>query len=138
MSFFDKFRKKLVSLLFPIMGRFYPVISLVLILAAWSIPEAYWSVRIILVWLWLVNSELYFAGILEHDYLPVQPGNGVFYRIYRFLDGAILFFLLLWLILILLPGPSPQVKAQFGVVIVVVWILRTIGDRKYRPKKSEE
>lgn len=136
MNFLEKSRDQLVHFLFPAAGRFYPVISLVLILAVWSVPETYWPVRSILMWLWLVNGGIHFAGIFERDYFPVQPGNGAFYRIYRFSDSAVWLFLLLWLILI--PGPSRQVKMLFGVVIVAVWILRAVGDRKYRPKKPEE
>lgn len=138
MNFLGKFNKKLVGLCFPVIGRFYYVISLVLLLAAWSMPEAYWSVRIILVWAWLFNSEIYFSGILERDYLPIQPENGVFYHFYCFLHNSIFLFLLLWLILTLLPWPSLQIKAQFGVVVAVACIFRAIGDRKYHPKKPEE
>lgn len=97
-----------------------------------------WSIRIILTWAWLVNSEIYFSGTLERDYFPIQPGNGVFYHIYYFLDKSIFLFLLLWLILIFLPWPSLQIKAQFSIVIIVAWIFRAIGDKKYRPKKPEE
>ncbi len=137
-GFLEKFRNKTVHFLFPFIERFYPFIALVLLVAAWSIPEAYWSVRVILMWFWLVNSEIYYVGIMERDHLPIRSGNGVFYRVYSFLDIAVLLFLLFWLIFILLPGISLQAKARSSIVIVAAWILRAIGDHKYRPKKPEE
>ena len=89
-----------------------------------------------LFWLWAVTSEIYTAGLMERDYLPIQPGNGIFYYIYRFLDTA--FFLLLFalLVILLLPGLIPLKEWSLGILVGGV-ILRAIGDHKYRPKKPE-
>ncbi len=137
MNFLEKIRNKLVHFLFPFVEGFYPFISLVLIVATWSIPEAYGQIRIVLFWLWFVNSEINWAGIIERDYLPIQPGNSLFYHIYRFINQAFFLFLLIFLITMLIPGLL-WLKSGFGVVFVIAIILRAIGDRKYRPKKPEE
>lgn len=137
MKFLEKSRNKLVQLLLPFVERFYPFISLVLILAAWSVPETYWPIRVILFWLWLVNSEIHWASITARDYLPIQPGSSTFYHIYRFIDRFFFLFLLIWPIVLLIPGPLLLKRGFIGVFVLTV-ILRAIGDWKYRPKKPEE
>ncbi|HEX3016598.1 MAG TPA: hypothetical protein VHP31_01945 [Caproicibacter sp.] len=140
MSYLEKFRNKLVHLLFPFVERFLIVISVVLvvsILLTWSVPQKYWQIRSIIFWLIIIYNEIHSAGVMERDYLPIQPGNGPFYRIYRFID--VIFFLLLLVLLVsfLVPGPPWLNNSFYGVLIVAV-ILRTIGDQKYRPKNPEE
>jgi len=137
MNFLEKFRNKLVHFLFPFVEGFYPFISLVLLVAAWSIPETYGQIRIALFWLWFVNSEINWAGTIERDYLPIQPGSSPFYHIYRFIDRVFFLFLLIFLIIMLIPGLL-WLKSGFGGVFAIAIILRAIGDRKYRPKKPEE
>jgi hypothetical protein len=136
-SFVDKFRNKLVHFLFPFVERFFLVTSLVLVLAAWSIPETYWQIRVILFWLWFVNSEIHWEGTMERDYLPIQSGSSPFYHIYRFIDGVSFLFVLIWLVIMLIPGPL-WIKRVFLGVFAVSIILCAIGDRKYRPQKPEE
>ena len=137
MNFLERSRNKLVHFSFPFVERFDPFISLVLIVAAWSIPETYWQIRIVFIWLWFVNSEIHSAGVMERDYLPIQAGNSPSYHIYRFIDQVFFLFLLIFLVILLIPGPR-WLKGAFLSVLVIAVILRTIGNRKYRPKKPEE
>lgn len=137
MNFLEKSRIKIVCFIFPFVERFYPFISLVLIIAAWSISETYWQIRVVLFWLWFVNSEIYLAGIMERDYLPIQSGSSLFYHIYRFIDWASFLILLILLVVMLIPGLL-LIKKVFLGIFVIAGILHAIGDRKYRPKKSEE
>lgn len=140
MSYLEKFRNKLVHLLFPFVERFLIVISVVLvvsILLTWSVPQKYWQVRSIIFWLIIVYNEIHRAGIMEHDYLPIQPRSSPFYRIYRFIDAIFFLLLLFMLVMILVPGPSWLMYGFCGVLIVAA-ILRAIGEKKYRPKKPEE
>ena len=110
---------------------------MVLIVAAWSIPETYWQIRVVLFWLWFVTSEIHSEGVMKRDYLPIQPGSSPFYHIYRFVDGVFFLFLLIWLVIMLIPGPSWLKNIFLGVLVLSV-IFRAIGDKKYRPKKPEE
>ncbi len=137
MNFLEKSRNKLVHFLFPFIERFYPFVSLVLLVAAWSVPETYWQIRVALFLLWFVNNEIYYAGTMERDYLPVQSGNSPFYYIYRFIDGTS--FLLFPVLPVILPilGPLWIKNGLVGLLVLAV-ILRAVGDRKYRPKKPEE
>lgn len=137
MNFLEKSRNKLVHFLFPFVECFYPFLSLVLIVAVWAIPETYWQIRIVFIWLWFVNSEINREGTMKHDYLAIQPGRSHFYHIYRFVDGVFFLFLLIWLVILLIPGLL-WLKGGFGGVFVIALILRAVGDRKYRPKQSEE
>jgi len=137
MNFLERSRNKLVHFSFPFVERFYPFISLVLIVAAWSIPETYWQIRIVFIWLWFVNSEIHSSGVMERDYLPIQPESRPFYHIFRFIDQVFFLFLLIFLVILLIPGPR-WLKGAFLSVLVIAVILRTIGNRKYRPKKPEE
>lgn len=137
MNFLEKSRNKLVRFLFPFVERFFPVISFVLILAALSIPKTYWPIKIVLYWLWFVNSEIYRASNMERDYLPIRPGSSPFYHIYRFIGGVFFLFLLILLVIMLIPGLL-WLKSVFLGVLVIAVILRAIGDRKYRSKKPEE
>lgn len=137
MDFLEKSRSRLVHLLFPFVERFYLAGSLVLIVAAWSVPETYWRIRMVLIWLWLAYSEIHSAGIMKRDYLPIQPGSSPFYHLYRFIEGVFLLFLLIFLAVMLLPGLLWPKKIFLGVLVLAV-ILRAVGDRKYRPKKPEE
>ena len=140
MDFLERFRNKLVRIIFPFEERFSVAIALVLlmlILLAWSVPQPYWQIRAGIMWLILVNAEINQAGNMERDYLPIQPGSGLFYNIYRFIDRVFFLFFLIWLLLLLTPGPQ-WLMGVFGGVIVMAMILRMLGDRKYRPKKPEE
>lgn len=137
MNFLEESRNKLVHLLFPFVERFYPFISLVLIVAAWSIPEIYWQIIIIIFFLWFVTSEIHRAGVMKRDYLPIQPRSSPFYHIYRFIERFFFLFFLIFLVIMLIPGPL-WIKNSFWSVLVIVVILRAIGDSKYRPKKPEE
>jgi len=74
---------------------------------------------------------------MERDYLPIQPGNSPFYQIYRFIDQLFFFFLLIFLVILLTSGLL-WLKSVFFAVFVIAVLLRTIGDRKYRPKRPEE
>ncbi|TQI67538.1 hypothetical protein [Clostridium sp. KNHs216] len=132
-----KFRNKLVHFLFPFIERFYLFIALALLVAAWSIPRTYWQIRVVLFLLWLVTSEVNSAGIMEQDYLPMQPGSSPFYHLYRCIDRFFFLFLLVLLVILLLPEFLWLKEGLLGVFIVAV-ILRAIGDRKYRPKKPGE
>ncbi|WP_268057336.1 hypothetical protein [Caproiciproducens galactitolivorans] len=137
MNFMEKTRNKLVHVFFPFAERFYPFLSLVLLVAAWSVPETYWQIRIVFFWLWLVHSEIHWAGAMERDYLPIQPGSSLFYHIYRFIDRAFFLFLLIWLVIMLIPEPL-WLRSVFSGVFIMAVLLRAIGERKYRPKKPEE
>ncbi len=137
MGFLGKFRNKTVHFLFPFIERFYLFIALALLVAAWSIPRIYWQIRVVLFWLWLITSEVNWAGIMEQDYLPMQPGSSPFYRLYRCINRFFFLFLLVLLVILLLPEFLWLKEGLLGVFIVVV-ILCAIGDRKYRPKKPEE
>lgn len=137
MNFLEEFRNKLVHLFFPFVEHFYLILSLVLLVAAWSIPRTYWQIRVVLFWLWFVTSEVNSAGIMEQDYLPIQPGSSPFYRLYRFIDRFFFLFLLVLLVILLLPELLWLKEGLLGVFVVAV-ILSAIGDRKYRPKKPEE
>lgn len=135
MNFLEKSRNKLVFFLFPFIERFYLVISLILILPAWTI--SYWQIRIVLFFLWFVIVEIYSAGTMERDYLPIQPGSGLFYHIYRFINAASFPLLLILLVILLIAEPQWLKNVFLGVFVMTV-ILRAIGDRTYRPKKPEE
>lgn len=137
MEALEKYRGKVVHFLFPIVERFYLVASLVLLVAAWFVPDTYWPLRVVLFWLWLLVTEIDSAGRMERDYLPVQPGSSIFYHIYRFVEAISLVFLLVLLAIMLIPGLMWIKEGFLGVFIIGV-ILRAIGDRKYRPKKPEE
>ena len=137
MDFLEKSRNKLVRFLFPIVERFYLFISLALLVTAWSIPETYWQIRVVFIWLWFANSEIEGAGITERDYFPIQPGSSPFYYIYRCIDQVFLLFLLIFLVILLIPGLL-WLKRGFFCAFVVALILRAIGERKYRSKKPEE
>lgn len=137
MNIIEKSHNKLVHLLFPFVERFFLFISLILILAAWCITETYWQIKIILFLLWYVNSEIYWAGTMERDFLPLQSGIGPFYHVYRFVNGTFLIFLLTFLVIMLVPVPL-WLKSVFCGLFVIVVIIRAIGDRKYRPRKPEE
>ncbi|HEX3016597.1 MAG TPA: hypothetical protein VHP31_01940 [Caproicibacter sp.] len=136
MDYLEKFRNKLVHLLFPFVERFLIIITVVLLISiwlAWSIPQAI----PVFIWLMFVNSQIHWAGVMERDCLPIQPGNGPFYRIYRFIDVTFFLFLPVLLVSFLVPGP-PWLKYGFCDVFIVAVILRAIGDQKYRPKNPEE
>ncbi len=140
MNFLEKFRNKLVHFLFPFIERFFLVIALVLMVSiwfAWSVPQPHSQTRAVLVWLTLVYSQIYRAGVTERDCLPLQPGSGPLYRSYRFIDRVFFLFFLIWLLLLLIPVPL-WVSGTFAGAFVAAVILRTIGDLKYRPKKPEE
>lgn len=137
MNFLEKSRNQLVRLFFPFVERFYLVLSLGLLVVAWSTFEAYWRIRVILFWLWMVISEIQSAGVRKRDYLPIQSGSGIFPRVYRFVDQAFFLFLLILLIVLLLPVSLWLKQVLLGVLVLAV-ILRAIGERKFRPKKPEE
>ncbi len=137
MNFLEKTRNKIMHFLFPYVARFFSVISLVLLLAAWFIPETYWQIKMVLFFLWYVNCEIYWAGIMDRDYLSIQSARSHFYHIYRFVNGVFPLFLLIFLVIMLIPGPL-WLKNIFCGVFVMAGILRAIGDRIYRPKKPEE
>ena len=105
-------------------------------MAAWSVPETYWQIRVVLFWLWYLISDIYSSGIIERDYIPIQPGNNFFHHIYRFIDRVFFLFLLICLVIMLIPGPLWLKEGFLGVFVLAV-IFRAIGDRKYRPKKPE-
>ncbi|MGX8711290.1 MAG: hypothetical protein ACQGTM_13720 [bacterium] len=136
MGFLGKFRNKTVHFLFPFIERFYLFIALALLVAAWSIPRIYWQIRVVLFWLWLITSEVNWAGIMEQDYLPMQPGSSPFYHLYRCIDRFFFLFLLVLLVILLLPEFLWLKEGLLGVFIVAV-ILRAIGERKYRPKRPD-
>lgn len=143
----EKCRSRLVRLLFPIVQRFYLVIALILIVAVWftfSIPQPSERTKLILLWLTITIGQIYWSGIRERDYLPAQPGSGLFYRAYRIADQICFLFYFIWLIFLLIPeslsagrvvGTAARV---FVCLFIVVLILRAAGERKYRPKKSKE
>lgn len=137
MNFLEESRNRLVRLLFPFAERFYLVVSLVLMVTAWSLPETLWQIKTVLVWLWFVISEIHSAGVLERDYLPIRPGNSPFYRVYRFTGQVFFLFLPVFLVILLIPGPL-WLKWLFCGVFFLAVILRAMGDWKYRPKKPEE
>lgn len=137
MSFIEKSHNKLVDLIFPLVERFYFIVSLVLLVAAWSIPETYWKIRVVLLWLWCLTSDIYSSGIMERDYLPMQPGSSPFYHIYRFIDQVFFLLLLIWLVILLVPGSLWPKRIFLGMFFMAV-ILHAVGERKYRPKKPEE
>lgn len=74
MSFLEKSRNKLVHFLFPSIERFY-LMSGILIFSSCFIPETYWQIRVVLLWLWLIIIEIHGAGVMERDYLPMQAGT---------------------------------------------------------------
>lgn len=140
MDFLEKSRMKLVHLVFPFVERFRLVIAVVLVvsvLLAWSVPQTYWQIRSFLFWLIVVNNEVNWAGTIERDYLPLQPGSSAFYHIYRFANGIYFLFFLIWLLFILVPVTVWIARILAGLFIVVT-IIRAVGDHKYRPKKPEE
>ena len=118
------------------MERFYPFLSLALILPAWLITETFWQIRVIFFWLWFIASEIYWAGVKERDYLSMQPGVGLFYSIYRSID-RFSFLLLLFPVVLLIPNPQWLTNGFLGVLVLAV-LLHAIGDWKYRPKKQKE
>ncbi len=135
MNFLEESRNKLVHALFPFVERFYLFLSLGLLVAAVFIPNK--QINIIFWWLWFVTIEINSAGVMERDYLPIQPGSSPFYYVYRFIDQAFCLFLLIWPVILLIPVPL-LIKYVFLGVFVISVILRAIGDTKYRPKKPEE
>jgi len=137
MNFLERSRNKLVHFSFPFVERFYPFLSLGLLVAAFSVPETYWPIRAALFWLWFVTSEIHSAGVMERDYLPIQSGNSPFYHIYRFIDQGYFLFSLVFLVILLIAEPLWLKNVFLGVFVMIV-ILRAMGDRKYRPKKPEE
>ena len=136
MNFIEESRNRLVHILFPFVARSFPFTSLVLMIAAWAIPEVYWQIKIVLFWLWFVNSEINWAGTMERDYLPIQSGNSPFYHIYKFINKVFFLFLLILLVVMLITVPLWLKYCFYGVLVMTV-ILRAVGDRKYRPKKPE-
>jgi hypothetical protein len=138
MNFLEKSRNKLIHLLFPFVERFYIFVPLVVLVAIWSIPQTYWQIRVALFWLWFTIIDIYYAGVMERDYLPVQPGNSLFYHIYRFIARVSFLLPYILLIVLLIPMvPRWLVDAFLGVLVTNV-ILQAIGDHKYRPKKPAE
>ena len=137
MNFLEKSRNKLVHFFFPFVERFYLVISLALILPVWFIPGTYWQIRIISFFLWFVIVEIHWVGTMERDYLPIQPGSGLFYHIYRFINAVSVSLLLIFLAILMIVEPLWLKNVFLGVFIITV-ILRAIGDQEYRPKKPEE
>lgn len=137
MNYIEKTYNRFVHFLFPLIDRLYPFISLVLIVAAFSISGNYWQIRIVFLWFWFVNSEINRVGAMERDNLPIKPENSPFYHIYRFIDRIFFLFLLIFLVILLIPELL-WLKSVFWGVFIIAVLLRTIGDRKYRPKRSEE
>ncbi|MDF1494433.1 hypothetical protein [Caproiciproducens sp. CPB-2] len=141
MDFLERFRNKLVHFLVPLVERFYLFIAfvlMILILIVWSYPQPYWQTRAGLIWLIVVTVEISQAGITENNYLPIQPGSGPFYHIYRFIDRVFFLFFLIWLLFLLIPEPPLWITRAFSGVFIVALILRAVGDWKYRPKRPEE
>lgn len=134
---FKKFRTRLIGRLFPFTARFFWAITLVLALAAWCIPGGYWRVRMVLLWIWLAADELCLAGMTEHTGLSVPPGHGAFYAVYRFVNGALLFFLPVLLVVLLLPGLE-WLKDVFLALLGLAWLFRAVGSRRDCRKKPEE
>jgi hypothetical protein len=137
MNSLEKSRNQLVHFFFPFVERFYPFLSLALLLPAWLIPETYWQIRIVFFWLWFITSEIRWAGVMGRDYLPMQPGIGLFYPIYRLIDRLFFLLVLLFPVVLLIPNPR-WLKNGFLGVVVLAMLLRAIGDWKYRPKKPQE
>ena len=140
MSILEKFQNKLVNLLFPFAKRFSLAINLIFlaaILSTWTDLQLYWQIRILLIWIWFVNNEIYWAGTMERDFLPIQPGSGPFYSIYRFINVVFPLFLLIFLVIMLIPVPL-WLKTGFCGAFILGIFLQAIGDLKYRPKKPEE
>ena len=137
MSFLEKANSKVVHFLFPFIEHNYYYISVVVALAFWALHQSYWLIQMILLWLWLLIIEVHWEGAAERDRLPLQPGNGIFYRIYRLINETAFLFILILLIVMLAPGPLLPKDILLGAYVVAL-ISRTIGDRKYRPKRSEE
>jgi hypothetical protein len=137
MSFLEKFHNKLVYLLFPIIKPLSIIVSLALIVVAWSVGETYKQISVVIPCLGFIFSDISSAGVMERDYLPIQPGSGPFYHIYRFISRVSFLFLLITLVIVLIPDPL-WIKYIFLGVFVIAIILRAIGDKKYRPKKPEE
>lgn len=137
MNFLEKSRNKLVHFIFSHLEGIFPFVVLVLIIAAWSVPETYWQIRVVLIWLWLVTIEIDLEGTMERDFLPIQPGSSRFYHIYRFTDRFFFLFLLI-LLADMLILPVIWLTYVFIGAIVPVTVIRAVGDRKYRPKKPEE
>lgn len=134
MSFLEKLRNKIVRFLYPYLAHFFLILYFVLFLAVCSIPETYWQIRMVLLWLWIVNNALHWAGTMERDYLPIQPGYSLFYHVYRFISETSFLFFPIFLVAMLIPALL-WLKIGFCGVLLAVVILRAVGDRKYRPKK---
>ncbi|MGX8701289.1 hypothetical protein [Caproiciproducens sp.] len=137
MGFLEKFCNKTVHFLFPFIERFYLFIDLGLFVAAWSLPETYWKIRVGLLWTLGLIYDIYSSGVMERDHLSIQPETDFFYRIYRTIDWFFFPFYLIWLIILLIPQLMFIARVFSGVIIVGI-ILRAVGDHKYRPKKPEE
>lgn len=138
MNFLEKSCNKLVNFLFPFVERSYPFVPLVLILAVFFIPVTYWQIRIVSILLWFVTNEIHFAGVMERDYLPIQPGSSPIYHIYRFISGVFLLFMPILLVIMLIPGMLLWLRYGFCGAFIIAVLIRDIGDRIYRPKKPEE
>ena len=137
MNSFKKIQNQLIRSFFPFVERFYPFLSLALILPAWLIPDTYWQTRVVFFWFWFITSEIRWTGVKERDYLSIQPGSGLFYSIYRLIDRFFFLFLILVPVILLTPGPQWLKDGFLGVLVLAV-LLRAIGDWKYRPKKPEQ
>ena len=137
MSFLEKANSRVVHLLFPLVERICYFVPFVVLIAVWSIPEVYWPIRVVLVWIWFMCNEIQWKGAAERDCLPLQPGNGLFYTVYRVISDTAFLLLLIFMIVILVPLPLLAKSIVLGVYVAAM-ILRSIGDRKYRPKKPEE
>jgi hypothetical protein len=137
MSFLEKANSRVVHLLFPFVERISLFIPFVVLIAVWSIPEAYWPIRVILVWIWFMCNEIQWKGAAERDCLPLQPGNGLFYTVYRLISDTAFLFLLIMMIVVLVPLPLLPKGLVLGVYVATM-IPRTIGDQKYRPRRPEE
>lgn len=136
-SILEEIRNKLVHFLFPFVSRFYLVAYMALFLAALFTPETYLPIKIVLFCLMFLHIEINSEGTLERDYLPIQPGNSIFYHIYRFIDGVSFFFLPILPVIMLILG-SQWLQNVFLGIFVIAAIIDIIGNRKYRPKKPEE
>ncbi|MBW7572836.1 hypothetical protein [Caproiciproducens faecalis] len=137
MNFLENFNHKIVHFLYPLTKRLYLILPLVLVLAVFSVPETDKPIVSVLFWLWLVIIESRWSMDLEQYHLPLQPASGAFYHIYRFAEQVRVLVTLLWLIVLLIPGPM-WLKRNFAIVLILLIIIRTIGDKRYRPQKPEE
>ena len=137
MSLLEKANSKIVHLLFQLVESICYFVPFVVLIAVWSIPEVYWPIRVVLVWIWFMCNEIQWKGAAERDCLPLQPGNGLFYTVYRVISDTAFLLLLIFMIVILVPLPLLAKSIVLGVYVAAM-ILRSIGDRKYRPKKPEE